>query len=576
MRFDVLAIDYDGTIAERDVCHPKARRALDDARQGGVTVVLATGRVLSDLRRVAGDLEFAEAVVAENGAVLTFPRSGRTIRQHGPPDPAFVAELRRRGVSVTLGECIVEADAAAAPVILDVIRASELPLVLAFNRARVMVLPQAVSKATGLREVLGALRLSTHNTLAIGDAENDHELLAAAEVGVAVRWGSPALCRVADLVLEGTGPAALPSFLAPLVRTRRLPPANGRRRVLLGQTDEGRPVTLAIRDRNVLVSGDPRSGKSWVAGLLTEQLMLARYCVAVIDPEGDYHTLEALPGTRVIGEDRAPAPGDIERAFRFPDGALVIDLSHVKHARKLEYMSTLLPALAALRGWRGLPHRVVVDEAHYFLRDLDADVGRDVAHGGYTFITYRPSELGADLVGALGVVIATRTTDAREAEALAQCCGPGVDRPRLVALLAGLSTSEAVLLPSAEEAGDAFVRFKVAPRLTPHVRHRHKYADLPVPRRQQFVFTGVPGAPAAVSLAGFVSIVEQLEADALRDHLRRHDFSRWLAEVFGDETLARTVAAIEDAHVVGTGADAGGAVVAAIRDRYAVKDAPVP
>jgi hypothetical protein len=30
-----------------------------------------------------------------------------------------------------------------------------------------------------------------------------------------------------------------------------------------------------------------------VTGLLCEQLMLARYCVCVIDPEGDFRTLEA-------------------------------------------------------------------------------------------------------------------------------------------------------------------------------------------------------------------------------------------------------------------------------------------
>ena len=40
------------------------------------------------------------------------------------------------------------------------IRYLELPLVLLFNRGRLMVLPQAISKATGLREALRTLRLS--------------------------------------------------------------------------------------------------------------------------------------------------------------------------------------------------------------------------------------------------------------------------------------------------------------------------------------------------------------------------------------------------------------------------------
>jgi hypothetical protein len=40
-----------------------------------------------------------------------------------------------------------------------------------------MVLPQAISKATGLRSALFALRISAHNTIGIGNAENDHDLL---------------------------------------------------------------------------------------------------------------------------------------------------------------------------------------------------------------------------------------------------------------------------------------------------------------------------------------------------------------------------------------------------------------
>jgi hydroxymethylpyrimidine pyrophosphatase-like HAD family hydrolase len=84
--------------------------------------------------------------------------------------------------------------------VLAVIRELELPLVLLFNRGRLMVLPQAVSKGSGLREALATLRLSVHNAIAIGDAENDHDLLATAELGVAVSWGSRLLQEAADEV----------------------------------------------------------------------------------------------------------------------------------------------------------------------------------------------------------------------------------------------------------------------------------------------------------------------------------------------------------------------------------------
>ena len=103
----------------------------------------------------------------------------------------------------------MEPDAASAQAILSVIRELELPLVLLFNRGRLMVLSQSISKATGLHSALRALRLSAHNAIAIGDAENDHELLMACELGIAVSWGSRALQDVADEVLQGDGPGAV-------------------------------------------------------------------------------------------------------------------------------------------------------------------------------------------------------------------------------------------------------------------------------------------------------------------------------------------------------------------------------
>src|SRR5690606_13636651 len=83
------------------------------------------------------------------------------------------------------GDCVVEADAGEAPEILEVIKEMQLPLMLVFNHSRVMVLPQKVTKASGLRVALETMRLSLHNCISIGDGENDHSLLDACEIGVA-------------------------------------------------------------------------------------------------------------------------------------------------------------------------------------------------------------------------------------------------------------------------------------------------------------------------------------------------------------------------------------------------------
>ena len=316
---------------------PSVRDAIAIARTQGISVLLVTGRILDDLRRVAGDLHFVDGVVAENGAVIHFRDSGRTSTVAPLMPAAFLTELGRRGISCMAGQCLVDADANEAPRLLDAIRALGLPLVLIFNGGRVMTLPQGVSKATGLHVALDTLRLSAHNSVAIGDAENDHELLRAAEVGVAVEWASATLRSAADVVISGSTLSSVAAYIRELAHTGQLPiPSRARRRLLLGHTEDGREFSLAVLGRNVLVTGDAKSGKSWVAGLLCEQLILHGYCVCVIDPEGDYSSLEALPGVTVLGrEDPPPTPRDLLRALRYPDRSVVVDLSHQRHDEKM-------------------------------------------------------------------------------------------------------------------------------------------------------------------------------------------------------------------------------------------------
>ena len=197
---------------------------------------------------------------------------------------------------------MIEANAHDAHAVLTLVREMELPLVLLFNRGRLMILPETVSKAAGLREALAGLRLSAHNAIAIGDAENDHRLLEMREIGLAVGWGSGALKAAADEVLDGDGPSAVADYIRRAAASPSLSPERvGRRRLLLGHDAAGSPVEPAVRGGNVLVAGDPRSGKSWAAGLICEQLIFYRYCICVVDPEGDFTGLEQLPGVVVLG-----------------------------------------------------------------------------------------------------------------------------------------------------------------------------------------------------------------------------------------------------------------------------------
>lgn len=579
LKFTVLALDFDGTIARNDVLDADVRHAIADVRASGVTVVLATGRILEDLRRVAGDLDFVDAVVAENGAVVTFPESGYVTVNGPPPPDSLLAALSDDGIRFDKGRVVVETAAADAPRVLDIVRRLELPLVLAFNRGRMMVLPQTISKATGVRQALEVLRLSPHNAVAIGDAENDHELLRICEVGVAVGWGSTALQRAADYVLPGDGPAAVAPYIRALSNRQRVPsPLQTHRQLRLGDGDDGRPLALAVRGRNVLVAGDPKSGKSWVAGLLSEQLILYGYCICILDAEGDYQSLEALPGVSVLGGvDPLPRPADLLRALRHADVSIVVDLSHTPAQEKLEYVQTVLPALATLRRHTGLPHRIVLDEAHYFLHDTNISKLLDLDLNGYTLVSYRASRLHPQVLEASQAIIVTRESDLEEVRALFALCRSCQTQSSVAeweTLFGSLGIGEALVLPVTAEAEGRIRRVRLGPRLTPHVRHMAKYIDIPVTDSRAFVFwqDGALTGLRARTLREFAEAVERLPIAAIDGHLRRNDFSRWIGDVFGDYHLAGSVRDIESTYRKRNAREAPAELAQAVRNRYEFLD----
>ena len=135
-----------------------------------------------------------------------------------------------------------------------------------------------------------------------------------------------------------------------------------------------------------------------------------------------------------------------------------------------------------------------------------------------------------------------------------------------LALLADLAIDEAVLLPGSFESGDSFKRFRVAPRLTAHVRHRHKYADVPVRLDQEFVFTqeGRPTGTRARTVRDPLSALPALPDNVVQGHLARGDFRRWIEDVFGDSELGGAIRHLERGDV----SSVRDALQRAITDRY--------
>ena len=79
-RFDLLVVDLDGTLLSRDGSVSLAnRRALDQARDSGMEVIIATGRSLNESRRAIEAVKHEGLVVAAGGSLMCEAVSGRTI-----------------------------------------------------------------------------------------------------------------------------------------------------------------------------------------------------------------------------------------------------------------------------------------------------------------------------------------------------------------------------------------------------------------------------------------------------------------------------------------------------------------
>ncbi|HET9391330.1 MAG TPA: HAD family hydrolase [Steroidobacteraceae bacterium] len=204
MRYTVLCCDYDGTLASDGRVLPPTLAAVERLVASGRRVVLVTGRELDELQSVCPHLGLFAYVVAENGALLYEPGSGReTLLGPRPPD-RFIAALRAGGVDrISVGRVIVATWVPHETTVLETIREQGLELQVIFNKGAVMILPAGVNKASGLSAALNRMGVSPHNAVAVGDAENDHAMLALCGFGVAVANALPALKEAADLVTRG-------------------------------------------------------------------------------------------------------------------------------------------------------------------------------------------------------------------------------------------------------------------------------------------------------------------------------------------------------------------------------------
>lgn len=565
MNFLALASDYDGTLAYDGMVRESTIEALEAMRGSGRKLLLVTGRQLEELLEIFPRPELFDQIVAENGAVLYCPQT-RESRLLAEPVPQGLPEtLRARGITrMGVGRSVVATWRPHECIVLDTLRDMGLDRQIIFNKDAVMVLPTGVNKASGLNAALEEMKLSRHNIVAVGDAENDLPMLMQCECGVAVDNALESVKRKADIVTKGDHGAGVEELIADLLRddlAGRLAKV-GRQGLLLGSAKDApkRTVLLPSPGQSVLVAGPSGSGKSTAITGILERMAAAGYQFCLFDPEGDYEGFE--PGVNLGNSHYVPRADEVLALLERMHSA-VVNLLGVGIDERPRYVSEVLRKLEDLRAAKGRPHWLVLDETHHL---FPAEVPLEstllpAPPKTSLMITVHPQHVRKETLATVDIVMAVGKDPHETIQEF--CTSVGVPAPEMDPVT--LERWEFLVWFRNGDNGPFVVQ--VEPGKTEHKRHVRKYAegDLGV---GSFAFRGPEGKLNLVAhnLNTFIRMAEGVDDETWNHHLQSGDLSEWFRWIVKNEELADEVRDLEKKDVPAS--ETKKRVIEAIHERY--------
>ena len=494
MRYYALVTDFDGTLASDDVVEGATIAALERFRSSGRVLIMATGREVSDLKRLFLRLDLFEWVVAENGAVLYCPANEEIIYLAEPPVEAFITELRNRGMhDLKVGNCILSTFERSENLILSAIRDMGLELKVVFNKGAIMVLPSNINKATGILAALNKLNLSAHEIIGVGDAENDHAFLNLCECSAAVANALPSLKEHADIVLQGACGDGVVELIDKVIANdlRDSEEMMLRNQILLGKTRRDSEVHIKPYDNAMLIAGPSRSGKSTVATGLMERLHDQGYQYCIIDPEGDFATFK--DAIVMGGADQPPSLEEVMSVLKNPSLNVIVNMIGVRLSDRPTFFQKLLGRLLEFRGSFGRPHWILVDEAHHLLPSQwkPTSVALPQELNRLILITVHPGEVSSDILALTKSIVAVGPEPKKIINEYCLAVGDDLISEKMGSRDISLENAREVYLWTRDTREGFF--FKPAPSSSDRRRHVRKYMSGELPPDQSFYFRGPEG-----------------------------------------------------------------------------------
>lgn len=248
--YKLIAVDLDGTVLNSNVeVLPSTVEAVRFARRKGVKVVISTGRIVGEAAQFAREIGASSAMITSGGAAISDPKNIKDVYEWTIPVPLsarIMKVLERRPISamIYVGEHLYMTSYSDAQfkksrrvegywssrIIEDnlserIVR-DKLGVCKIFARGDINILadalcqfnflpgihitrsaednfeimPAGVNKGRALRQLADLMGISMEQVIAIGDSDNDSEMLHAAGMPVVMANGDDAVKQIAKYI----------------------------------------------------------------------------------------------------------------------------------------------------------------------------------------------------------------------------------------------------------------------------------------------------------------------------------------------------------------------------------------
>ncbi len=202
MEVKAIAIDLDGTLTDR-----KRRlncNAVESLRKLRIPVVLATGNISCFARTAAKLIGVSDIVIAENGGVVRFEYDGEDIVLGDKKKCYTALDILKKHYDIILLDEEYRRSELCLRRTFPIEEASKL---LIGSGVRIIdsgfayhIVDENVSKGKALKFIAEKLGIDVKDFAAIGDSENDIDLIKTAGIGIAVANADIRLKEVADII----------------------------------------------------------------------------------------------------------------------------------------------------------------------------------------------------------------------------------------------------------------------------------------------------------------------------------------------------------------------------------------